>query len=41
MSDSMNICWPHLFFIMEEKKAMGGTQSREKATFYQNKNAKS
>ena len=41
MSDSMNICWPHLFFIMEKKKAMVGTQSREKAMFYQNTNAKS
>jgi len=31
MPDSMNICWLHLFFIMEKKKAMVGTQPREKA----------
>lgn len=41
MSDSMNICWHTYFSLWRKKKAMGGTQSREKATFYQNKNAKS
>lgn len=41
MPGTMNICWQNLLFIMEKKKAMVGTQPKEQASIYQNKEAKS